>query len=695
MLFLSPRNNLAGHLNVLEKSDCHTFLIAKNTHLEQVFAARTMTTAVVPELEGLLDATEVQMYPYTKTFDEARKDACLVLHTTGSTGLPKPITWKLEILSTYEAWRIIPSIDGYIPTTEIYQEARRAYNSMPLFHTSGLNTGITLSLLLGVTTVFGSAGVVPHAAYADEMHKYANVDASIGPPTIYEELSHEPSQLERVNKLTYVLVCGAPISATAGNLLSKQTRLISNFGATETACLPRLAPAREDWAYYYWHPSHSGIELRETFDGLYELFLVKDPKIDLYQGIFSTFPHLDEYSMNDLYTKHPTKPFLYKWTGRADDVVVLNNGEKLAPALMEASLMSSPLVKGAMVVGRGKFQPAALLDLGAAPPTDKDGRQAIIKDLEPAIALANKHAPAHGKLDKLHIMFVDPARPIYYLGQGKIQRRGTYAKYDQDFEDLYQNAENIAEQEDDDSGSSTVDFGDQASIKQWLLDVITKVAEIEDLKGDDAFFEAGMDSLHVIRLVRDLKYQAKIAGGKLTPESLSPGVIYSHPSLDELAAYLYKQAGLAPAAPVDSAYQSTEEEAGGSPKLKYLESLLDKYVQTLSPKVEPRPAPVTQGTTVLLTGSTGSLGSYLLNELNNDPNVEHIICLDRSADGAEKHKQNAPKRGLTVTDSSRVEFLKSNLAEADLGLGKETYQRLVNTVTHVIRKTPFCFVTVL
>ena len=137
MLFLSPRNNVAGHLNVLEKSDCYIFLTAKNTHFNHVLSHRKMQTATVPELEGLLDGTPVPMYPYTKTFEQARKDPCLVLHTTGSTGLPKPTTWKLEILSTYEAWRTIPSVDGYVPTTEVYQESRRAYNSMPLFHRNG------------------------------------------------------------------------------------------------------------------------------------------------------------------------------------------------------------------------------------------------------------------------------------------------------------------------------------------------------------------------------------------------------------------------------------------------------------------------------------------------------------------------------------------------------------------------------
>lgn len=91
--------------------------------------------------------------------------------------------------------------------------------------------------------------------------------------------------------------------------------------------------------------------MREWMDGLYELFLVRDPKLSRYQGIFSTFPHIQEWSMGDLYSRHPDplKPFLYRYRGRKDDVIVLNNGEKVSPALMEAALQSSPLVTGAMI----------------------------------------------------------------------------------------------------------------------------------------------------------------------------------------------------------------------------------------------------------------------------------------------------------------------------------------------------------
>ena len=467
--------------------------------------------------------------------------------------------------------------------------------------------------------------------------------------------------------------------------------MISNFGATETACLPRLAPAIKDWQYYYWHPSHSGIELRDHKDGLYELFLVRDPKLDLYQGIFSTFPDIQEYSMNDLYSKHPdpAKWFLYKWTSRADDVVVLSNGENLAPALMEASLMSSTAVKGAMIVGHGKFEPAALIDLVDSPPEDVYDRQEILKELEPVVNEANKHAPGHGQLDLHHVLFADKDRPFRYLGQGKIQRHQTYQQYEEVIEKLYQAAEDgqLGLTEGDAGDSPRIDFTRQSSIKEWLQKFIADDAGIHDLGGDDTFFEAGMDSLRVIRIVRELKRQVKLADDtQLTPQSLSPAVVYSHPSLNELSDHLSKKAKPAPQ-DLDSGYQSADSnETGRSSKLRDMESLLDKYVQNLPVGNQRQQLPIIQGTTVLLTGSTGSLGSYLLNELSNDPNVQRIICLDRTSSAAEKHRETGPKRGLTPLDPERVEFLKANLADPQLGVGNKVYERLKSTVTHIIRK---------
>lgn len=106
-------------------------------------------------------------------------------------------------------------------------------------------------------------------------------------------------------------------------------------------------------------------------DGLYELFLFKKLGLELYQGVFNTFSDIHEWSMNDLYARHqdPTGSFLYTYYGRKDDVIVLSNGDKIAPALMEATLMSDALVRGAMVVEKVRFEPAVVIDLVRGPLT--------------------------------------------------------------------------------------------------------------------------------------------------------------------------------------------------------------------------------------------------------------------------------------------------------------------------------------
>lgn len=208
MLFLSPRNSLEGHLHVIGSVKCHVLLHSRKAKVNHILDSRALLSCVVPELDNLLQDDAVPIYPYTKTFAEACNDPALVLHTTGTTGLPKPITWRVGTLSTYEAWRTIPHVNGFAPTTEVYQEARRVYASMPLFHTSGLNAAITWPLLLGVTLVYGAPHVIPNAVYTDEMHRYAGVDGSIGAPSLYEELAREPESLERMGNLKFVVASG-------------------------------------------------------------------------------------------------------------------------------------------------------------------------------------------------------------------------------------------------------------------------------------------------------------------------------------------------------------------------------------------------------------------------------------------------------------------------------------------------------
>ncbi|KAK7958648.1 thioester reductase domain-containing protein [Apiospora saccharicola] len=657
MVYTSPRNNLDGHLNVLEKCECGVFLLASavSAQVQPILAERPMRAFTVPELEWFLEESLVEPYPYTKTFEEARHDPCVVLHTTGSTGLPKPVVWKNAMLSTYEAWRTIPDVDGFVPTIEVYQTARRVYTSLPMYHTSGLNAAIIWTLSLGVTLVFGGAHVIPNADYVDEVHRYADVEGSMGAPSLYEDLCAQPKMLVHMRHLHYVVSSGgkpffgprnnlAPLSRAAGDQISKYSRVIGNLGATETACLPRLCPSMADWQYFYWHPTHSGIEMREHVEGMYELVIVRDRNLEPFQGVFYAYPELEEWPMNDLYDRHPTQPSLWRYRGRKDHVIVFSNGEKVVPVLMEAALTSSPMVKG----GHGH------------PPEDDMERRTLIQELRHFIEDANTYAPAHAQLDHHHILFTDPSRPIHYLGQGKIQRQLTYNLYEDDIIAAY----NAIEKR---TVSSSHIFTSVWESVDWLRRQLMEVAG-KELEADDDLFKAGVDSLHVMKLAHEI-------GG------VSPSAIYRHPTLRLLATFLVGNAS-------DDGNRPDSTDA-----LDKMESLLRLYTAALPRQVRKETRTAADGTKraretnmrVVLTGSTGSLGSYLLDALYHSPQVAGIVCLNRGTDSADRQRSVSAGRGLTSDwDESRIQFLEADLSAPLLGLYPAVYQRLQTETTHVI-----------
>jgi acyl-coenzyme A synthetase/AMP-(fatty) acid ligase len=45
----------------------------------------------VPSLDWILEAGEQQPYPYNKTFEQAVHDVIVIIHTSGTTSVPKPI----------------------------------------------------------------------------------------------------------------------------------------------------------------------------------------------------------------------------------------------------------------------------------------------------------------------------------------------------------------------------------------------------------------------------------------------------------------------------------------------------------------------------------------------------------------------------------------------------------------------------
>lgn len=127
-------------------------------------------------------------------------------------------------------------------------------------------------------------------------------------------------------------------------------RVLNLTGTTEGLFIGNLWVKREDWLYFAFHP-FSGFKFNEVEPGIYEHWVHRSEHAPQFQGIFYTFPHEHKINLKDLYIKHPTKPNLWAYKGRNDDIVVLSNGYKIFPSDTEALVTTHPSIEGCIMVG--------------------------------------------------------------------------------------------------------------------------------------------------------------------------------------------------------------------------------------------------------------------------------------------------------------------------------------------------------
>lgn len=495
-----------------------------------------------------------------------------------------------------------------------------------------------------------------------EAVRHADFDWAFLLPIILDELSRDSAALEMVStKLQYLYYTGGSLPPAAGRTVSEKIPVYPCMGSSEKGGLPliQLADTKDDGRYIKTHPAINA-EFRHRFDDLHELVIVKTKESEQYQPVFTHFPQLTEYETRDLFSAHPNLPDQWTHRGRIDDIVVFINGEKTNPISFEQEVGRHPEVRSALVVGDQRFEACLLVELQNPGPHSSEEQAQIIERIWPTVKDANSRCPSHARVSKARLMFTDPAMPMLRAGKGTVQRQGTLKLYAELVDALYATTGDGPSKLD----GKTVDLSNPVAVTEIVRRLVTDLTDWTELQDDQDFFARGMDSLQVLQLSRDLK--------AIGVENAAPSRVYSNPSVELLARSVLRNE--------DSDHDRLQLMAS---TLQGYEDNIDGLLKTLGGPRSDVNQPESE--VVILTGSTGAVGSHILHEILHNKAISHVYCLNRSSDSRAVQESRNSERGIpTEFPSARVTFLTADLCKPNFGLESTVYNTILSTTTQII-----------
>ncbi|KAI1364341.1 hypothetical protein F5Y08DRAFT_217449 [Xylaria arbuscula] len=683
-LFISPRNSQQAQLNLFEATNCGILWYAEpfSQAVKPWLQEKKMQSLQVSSLPHWFPTEQVAHFPYDKTFEQAEWEPFVVMHTSGSTGLPKPVIARTGMIAISDAAQESGEWQGSrYWMNECQQRVKGLFMPMPLFHAAALYTFFHVSVYRNVTSILSIAEKPLSVELILECQENVNFEATFLPPSVLEDASHSEDSMSKLSRLEMIIFGGGNLARDAGDRLVKHRVSIFNLiNSTEFGTFPvYYHEDRESWAYFKFNSEHFGAEWRPYHDDAYELVIVRKDKKPGWQGFFYTFPELDEYSTKDLYKRHPTFPDFWIYYGRADNIIVFSNGEKLNPVTIEEIIQDHPGVAAALVIGSNKFQ-AGLIVEPVKHPEDDDEKQRFIDSVWVLVEKANSETVAHGQISQELITIASPDKPFLRSGKGTIQRAGTIQLYSEEIEKLYAEIENG-------SRLPTVkfDLSSEDTATASILQLFNSLGRQADLEPDTDFFAAGIDSLQVMNASRSL--QASLG---VNSSVLGARFIYRHPTPRRLAQYIVHRTNSNGTSNGTTNGISNGVVNGNSHDeydMRVAKELYEKYTKDLVPGKAGRPVAPSQEQIVVLTGSTGGLGSYLLDQLIRNPTVKSVVCLNRAKDGGARQQEKQRKERGFEWDSEhlrKIAHYHADLSKDMLGLSQDVYETLQREAHRII-----------
>ncbi|KAL8994550.1 MAG: hypothetical protein Q9169_005514 [Polycauliona sp. 2 TL-2023] len=664
-VLLSIRLGSNAVRKLLHETGASAIIISSRTaaHIEDALQAtadqlKTITYQAAPFTHFLPSSVSQTDFPHLQQCRRhIREDDMnvIILHSSGTTGLPKAIPLAHRYLLGYAGCHELP---------DSQDESRTGVNlsTLPLFHGFGV-LAPALALSVGKTVCFPPSDVIGNGSFVLKMLRSQNVTSLMTVPTILEEIT-QASAAKQLASLDFVVVGGGSTKpAVANDLHENGVSLLNHFGATELGALaPIFRPEKSyDWRYLRLR-NDLGLQLKQT--------KLEDAKLE-YKLSARPFGSTKDFELQDSLEVNPLSPSReVKLMGRKDDLLVLATGEKVSPQVMEEALAQDSRIKRAVVFGNGQFEVGVLVEAAQAVDCNEAD---FVDSIWPSILEANSKVDQHAVISTKAAVLVKPHdKNIPLSDKGSPQRKDVYSVFKSEIETLY----DLIEQSTLPVVATELDKHDlRGSLRNIVQSCLPKFIKTETWNDDDDFVQLGMDSLQATRLRRILSQSVQRSSfATAYPEGLPADFVYTHPSIAQLITGIHNPGS------ADSSVSSTTK-------------LMRKFTEMYSFTSNGSPR---QGHhTVLLTGATGNLGSHLLPILCELTHVSHVISLVRirsetpvgntasAAVSTQKAALEARSINLSKKAWSKVKVLAWQPGKNYLGLKDDEYHQIASTVTHI------------
>ncbi|KAG8877546.1 hypothetical protein FRB98_006666, partial [Tulasnella sp. 332] len=705
---ISTRNSVAAVVYLLQETKSERLIVAGGEPIREVVrgvilqiseqAARSIPLKVIdaPTFGALFPKHGPAMYQDAEaskpiellTRKPAMSEVALILHSSGSTGFPKPI--RFSHLCIVE-WMRIPWYGEHDICGTLL-----GVPSLPPFHAMGSCAMLFFAFGCGtVAGVFDPIGppTSPSPEAILSSLKATKADWTLVVPSFLEAWSTDEEAIAYLSTLDYVMYAGGAIPKGVEETLTSQgVKLVVLYAATEFGCPHVFGPHEGRAGWLRFSRQHKHRLLSQDQERTYELVVAAN---EHYTPSATNVPGAVEYTTSDLIELHPEDDNFFRVIGRVDDQIILSTGEKTNAGPIEQIIRSSKLVEHAVLFGRAKAQNGILLQPTQGNEVDPNDEAQVTKFRSAVwdkVKEANAFAPQHSHIFKEMIIVTSPNKLIPLTPKQTVMRKKALVLYEPEIEACYAAQEQSSEAAGDVSVPMTWD-DEETSI--FMRRLVARVMERSKAPSDEAdLFQNGLDSLRATYLRNSVVAVLRSTHSDPQISRLPPDFVFAHPTIQSLSSAI-------------SSIASASQDSGGPPTPQELDDPVRSHVEAMEaairqyttnlpvhrPDEAAYPSPRDGQEVVVLTGSTGGLGSHLLAQLIQMDSVVKVYALNRKSPGqslAERQTAVLSERlgnveeASTIVRSPKLRLVEAVLEAENLGVDKGLFKEIRTTTTLII-----------